>query len=128
MYNKTERTKVLNKDIKSHFNNAKASSYVRGGIPINKAALLDQIARFFNSKIVELSNQLPVNDAVYNGTKKLEQDNKMFMDKNSIMECILALQTKNSEGFDRIPQRILVDGSDILIVAFEGLFLNQIEQ
>ena len=44
------------------------------------------------------------------------------MDKNSIMECILALQTKNSEGFDRIPQRILVDGADTLIVAFEGLF------
>ena len=31
-----------------------------GGIPINKAALPDQLARFFNSKIVELSNQLPV--------------------------------------------------------------------
>ena len=87
-----------------------------GGIPINKAALPHQLARFFNSKIVELSNQLPVNDAVYNGTKKLEQDNKMFMDKNSIMECILALQTKNSEDVDRIPQRILVDGADILIV------------
>ena len=94
-----------------------------GGIPINKAALPDQLARFFNSKIVELSNQLPVNDEVYNGTKKLEQVNKMFMDKNSIMECILALQTKNSEGFDRIPQRILVDGADTLIVAFEGIFL-----
>ena len=52
----------------------------------------------------------------------------MFMDKNSIMECILALQTKNLEGFDRIPQRILVDGADTLIVAFEGLFLNRIEE
>ena len=61
---------------------------------------------------------------MYNGTKKLEQDNKMFMDKNSIMECILALQTKNSEGFDRIPQRILVDGADILIVAFEGNYFS----
>ena len=59
---------------------------------------------------------------MYNGTKKLEQETKMFMGKNSIMECILALQTKNSEGFDRVPQRILVDGEDILIVAFEGLF------
>ena len=30
------------------------------------------------------------------------------------------LQTKNSAGFDRIPQIILVDGADTLIVAFEG--------
>ena len=44
----------------------------------------------------------------------------------TIMECILALQTKNSEGFDRIPQRILVDGADTLIVAFEGLFLTHV--
>ena len=39
-----------------------------------------------------------------------------------MLECILALQTKNSEGFNRMPQRILVDGADILIVTFEGLF------
>ena len=45
-----------------------------GGIPINKAALPDQLARFFNSKIVELSNPLPVNDAVYNGTKNFPAD------------------------------------------------------
>ena len=38
------------------------------------------------------------------------------------IDCILSLQVKNSEGFDRILQRILVDGADILIVAFEGLF------
>ena len=85
--NKTERIKVLNNDIKSHFNNAKALKVRRsiqpgntssvwkavktakdlntddlpqtmyeGGIPIFKAALPDQFARFFNSKIVELSN------------------------------------------------------------------------
>ena len=65
---------------------------------------------------------LPVNPEVYNGTKKLEQGNKMFMDKVSIMECILSLQVKNSEGYDRIPQRILVDGADVLIATFEGLF------
>ena len=46
----------------------------------------------------------------------------MFMDKVSIMECILSLQVKNSEGIDRIPQRILVDGADVLIATFECLF------
>ena len=46
----------------------------------------------------------------------------MFMDANSIRECILSLKIKNSEGYDRIPQRVLVDGVDRLAVAFEGLF------
>ena len=99
-------------------------NFVQGGHSLKQSWTTGSICRIFNSKIVELSNQLPVNDTVYNGTRKLEKDNKMFMDKNSNMECILALQTKNSEGFDRIPQRILVDGADILIVAFEGNYFS----
>ena len=35
-----------------------------------------------------------------------------FMDTDSVRECILSLKLKNSEGFDRIPQRVLVDGVD----------------
>ena len=38
-----------------------------------------------------------------------------FMDTDSVRECILSLKLKNSEGFDRIPQRVLVDGVDHLI-------------
>ena len=93
-----------------------------GGTPIEKNELPDKFAKYFSSKITVLSDMLPVNTKVYNGTKKLEQGNKMFMDKVSIMECILSLQVKNSEGYDRIPQRILVDGADVLIATFEGLF------
>jgi hypothetical protein len=33
----------------------------------------------------------------------------MFMDQNSIKECMLTLKPNNSEGFDRIPQRMLLD-------------------
>ena len=29
---------------------------------------------------------------------------------------------KNTEGYDRIPQRILVDGVDLLLESFVGLF------
>ena len=31
---------------------------------------------------------------------------------------------KNTEGYDRIPQRILVDGVDLLLESFVGLFLR----
>ena len=34
----------------------------------------------------------------------------MFMDPDSIKECVISLKMKNPEGYDRIPQRILIDG------------------
>ena len=44
------------------------------------------------------------------------------MDRNSVRECIESLATKNSEGFYRIPQRIIKDGCEILIDPFTELF------
>ena len=38
----------------------------------------------------------------------------MFMDELSVKECLHLLKNKNSEGFDRIPQRIMVEGAEEL--------------
>jgi hypothetical protein len=38
------------------------------------------------------------------------------------MECLLSLKCKNLEGFDRIPQRILKDGAEILVNPLTVLF------
>ena len=57
----------------------------------------------------------------YNGKRKTTTDNKMFMDPISVKECMLALKLKNTEGYDRIPQRVLIDGADILDKAYAGL-------
>ena len=46
----------------------------------------------------------------------------MFMDAESVREVLSSLKIKNSEGYDRILQRILVDGADHLSIAFVGLF------
>ncbi len=51
----------------------------------------------------------------------------MFMDKIALIEVMKSLKPKNSEGYDRIPQRILLDGIEHLIVPFEKLF-SQIYQ
>jgi hypothetical protein len=32
------------------------------------------------------------------------------------------LKSENSEGFDRIPQRIMVDGTEVLVKPVSGLF------
>ena len=37
------------------------------------------------------------------------------MDESSVRECITNLKIKNREGYDRIPQRILKEGLEVLI-------------
>ena len=59
---------------------------------------------------------------VYNGKTKLHSMNKFFMDRESIKECMLLLKRKNSEGYDRIPQRVLVDGIEHLLDPLTHLF------
>ena len=46
----------------------------------------------------------------------------MFMDQESVRECILTIKMKNSEGFGGIPQRVLVDEAEIILPTFTGLF------
>ena len=46
----------------------------------------------------------------------------LFMNKEAIFECLMSIKIKNTEGFDRIPQRILVDGCVNLIDPLTELF------
>ena len=45
-----------------------------------------------------------------------------FMTKQDIISCIKMLKIKNCEGYDRIPQRVLIDGIDLLIDPLTKLF------
>ena len=44
------------------------------------------------------------------------------MDPISVKECILSLNLKKLEGYDRIPQRVLLDGAEFLFTSFGLLF------
>ena len=46
----------------------------------------------------------------------------MFMTSIKIAECIDGLKLKNTEGFDRIPQRALIDGRGFLMGTLTELF------
>ena len=46
----------------------------------------------------------------------------MFMTVKDVEECLSTLKIKNSEGFDRIPQRILADGKHLLLDPLSKLF------
>ena len=79
-------------------------------------------ANFFNIKVNSIVNQTQIDPGVYNGHKKVNAENSNFMTRNEIFECLKTIKNKNCEGFDRIPQRILSDGAEILAVPLGGLF------
>ena len=44
------------------------------------------------------------------------------MTRDKVYECIKQLKSKNCEGYDPIPQRVLLDGIDVLTPPFGKLF------
>ena len=81
----------------------------KNNVPIDTNFLQDSVASYFNEKFFGRASGVNVDNQVYNGSKKFDSTNKMFMDEGSIKECMLSLKIKNTEGFDSIPQRVLVD-------------------
>ena len=81
----------------------------------------EQFASFFENKVTRIVSETVINQNVYNGTNKMAAESAMFMTDNKISECIKDLKLKNTEGYDRIPQRILIDGHDFLIVPLTRL-------
>ena len=59
---------------------------------------------------------------VYNGNAKMAAEEWNFMTAPEIYECVTQLKIKNCEGYNRKPQRILIDGIDILISPLTILF------
>ena len=76
----------------------------------------------FEKKIADTISSVSIDNNVYNGTRKVNEQNKNFMTPINIKNAISSLKQKNSEGFDRIPQRKLLDGISILIEPFSKLF------
>ena len=72
--------------------------------------LPDQFAKHFKTKVSNLTTENNIQQNVYNGRQKIYANNYNFMDKQSVIEAISSIKIKNCEGYDRIPQRILVDG------------------
>ena len=84
--------------------------------------LPDQFAKFFTNKINSITSTTQISNTVYNGKKKVDHPNSFFMTEKDILDCLCKIKIKNCEGFDRIPQRVLVDGAPILIHPLRELF------
>ena len=92
------------------------------GIQIPNEDLAEKFACMFEKKILDTASTTSIDNNVYNGSKKINEQNKNFMSEVNIRKSILSLKLKNSEGYDRIPQRILIDGMTILLKPFTKVF------
>ena len=79
-------------------------------IKIPNTILAQKFADFFENKVKTIISEVEISEDVYNGKRKIFSQNEMFMNTHNIKKCFDSIKNKNSEGFDRIPQRILVDG------------------
>ena len=94
----------------------------RGGIPVNDHERPDSFAQFFEGKVKLITESTIVDPRVYNGTRKVEAADSMFMNSDDIMLCVKSIKIKNSEGYDRIPQRVLTEGITYFLAPLTKLF------
>ena len=93
-----------------------------GGLEINESNLSDAFVDFFDQKVKNIVNSCKVEDDVYNGIKKIFTGSKNFISSTSVMNALKSIKIKNSEGYDRIPQRIFNEAKSILIKPITRLF------
>ena len=77
------------------------------GIEVTSDEIAEVFAGFFDKKVVGIVESTSVDPGVYNGRQKIIATDEMFMTGDKILESIKGLKLKNTEGYDRIPQRII---------------------
>ena len=93
-----------------------------GGVPIATHDVPNAFASFFSNKIATHIHNASISANVYNGKNKTLVQNRNFMCKKDVEECMKSLKTKHCEGYDRIPVRILADARDNLLDPMTDLF------
>jgi hypothetical protein len=71
-----------------------------GDLEIATNNFTDEFASFFNMKIKKLAEEVRIDYEVYNGNKKVNAGEFMFLDTPSIKHCLLSLKNKNSKLMD----------------------------
>ena len=88
-----------------------------GGVPIAGSDLADAFASHFDNKVrtnVALARVDP--NGVYNGRCQLLVQDRLFMDKGDVKECLEMLKNKKCEGLDREPVCLIKDARVPLLI------------
>jgi hypothetical protein len=75
----------------------------------------ESFAKFFEAKVNDIVKDTIIDPTVHSGVRRIYANDNMFMTRENIINSVKSLKIKNSEGYDRIPQRVLIDGLEILI-------------
>ena len=97
----------------------------RNNAPIEQSAIADSFAEFFANKVKDIVGECSVKDEVYNGSPKVMSVNSNFMTPENILSAAKLIKSKNCEGYDRIPVRVLLDSLPFTLPILSHLF-NQI--
>ena len=90
----------------------------KDGLELQKNTIPESFGELFYDKVSKITEATLINPNVYNGHIKINMLINFSIEEEDVGECLRSLKIKNCEGFDRIPQRILTDGADVLIKPF----------
>ena len=94
----------------------------RDGISYGREAASAAFSEYFKTKITILEEGLTIDEEVWNGEKIINSESVNFMTPERVEECLKNLKSKNCEGPDRLPLRILKDGAMALAKPLSVLF------
>jgi hypothetical protein len=94
----------------------------RNGINYDRLAAPAAFSEYFKSKISVLEESMTIDEEIWNGEKIINSESLNFMMPERVENCLKNLKTKNCEGPDRMPLRILKDGATALSKPLSVLF------
>ena len=87
-----------------------------------RSQIANAFGKFFSTKVRTLLDKTRISPNVYNGKNKLIVQDRNFMTKNDVKECLYSINSKRCEGFDPIPVNIICDARDVLLDPYSVLF------
>ena len=80
---------------------------ILNGTHIQNEDLAEEFAKMFEKKINDITQTTSINNEVFNGSTKVNVQDKNFMSTLNIRNAILSLKTKNSEGYYKVGKNLL---------------------
>ena len=75
------------------FAQTKRQSVIKTSKLLTHADMPDHFASFFNKKVIDIMSATVIDNEIYNGEKKVESSDLMFMDKGAIKDYFIAITT-----------------------------------
>ena len=100
----------------------------RDGINYDRKSAPEAFSKYFKTKISTLEEGTTIDEEMWNGEKIINSESINFMTPERVEECLKNLKSKNCEGPDRLPLRILKDGATVLAKPLSVLFCKIYEK